>query len=287
MKNIIHIFYLILIFFCFVGALYAQTPEEAYRKANLSYEDEDYEGSSMLYETLVRMDRVSPEVFYNLGNSYFKLKNIGKAVLNYERASRLAPRDRDIKHNMDLARGMAIDKIELPERGFILDAILFPYDRMNINELCVLVSIMYLSVILLLMFSIFFIHSRPENRTLQGADEQWPLSIPPREPRPLGRVGSIAYRRRIFYIAGSLVALCIVFIAFLASKIYDENLVKQAVIISREVGVRSGPKEDYLLQFTLHEGTEVRIVEERDLWYEISISEDLKGWIPKDAVEAI
>lgn len=242
-----------LIFFCSLGTLYAQTPEEAYRKANLSYEDEDYENSSTLYETLVKMDRVSPEVFYNLGNSYFKLKNIGKAVLNYERASRLAPRDRDIKHNLDLARGMAIDKIELPERGFILDAILFPYDRMNINELCVLVSIMYLSVILLLMFSIFF----------------------------------IAYRRRIFYIAGSLVALCIVFIAFLASKIYDENLVKQAVIISREVGVRSGPKEDYLLQFTLHEGTEVRIVEERDLWYEISISEDLKGWLPKEAVEVI
>ncbi len=244
----------IFIFFIFCTSFaFAQSPQEIYRKANLNYENEDYQQAISYYEMLIEIDKVSPEVFYNLGNSYFKLKRVGKAILNYERAKRLEPRDRDISLNLKLAKGMMVDKIDLPQRGFILDMILFLYDRMNVNELTILVWVFYLAIMILLMFSIFI----------------------------------VSKRKTFLYTVGMLSVFLILFVIFLFSKINSENFVKKAIVISQKVDVRSGPKEDYLLQFTLHEGAEIYVVEERQSWYEISLSKDLRGWLPKDAVEII
>ena len=57
--------------------------------------------------------------------------------------------------------------------------------------------------------------------------------------------------------------------------------------MAEKIDVRSGPKEDYLLQFTLHEGAKVSIVKDVQNWYEIELSKDLKGWIPKPSVDII
>ncbi|MDP8230328.1 MAG: tetratricopeptide repeat protein [Candidatus Gorgyraea atricola] len=247
------ILFFICISFIFCSSILAQSPDDVYRRANLSYEDEEYEEAISLYETLIQMDKISPEVFYNLANSFFKLKKIGKAIVNYERALRLAPRDKDALLNLKLARSMAVDKIEIPKKGFLLDLILFPYNRLTVNELTVFVSAFYLLILLFLIFSIFFV----EKRTM------------------------------IFYNVGTFTFLLIIFSIFLISKIHNENFAREAIVISEKVSVRSGPKEDYLLQFTLHEGTKVRVVEERQLWYEIDLSKDLRGWLPKDSVEII
>ncbi|MBU3911592.1 MAG: tetratricopeptide repeat protein [Candidatus Omnitrophica bacterium] len=243
---------LIFSFFISTGVVFAQSPEEIYRKANINYENEDYEKAVSLYEMLLKIDRVGPEVFYNLGNSYFKLKKIGRAIVNYRRALRLAPGDRDISHNLKLARAMTVDKIERPEKGFLVKALLLPYDSMNIDQLTIFVSMAYLCIVTLLIVSIFF----------------------------------AARRRGLFYAVGTLAAILIVFFIFLASKIRAKNS-KEAVVVVDSVDARSGPKEDYLLQFTLHEGSEIRIVEDAQDWREIDLSKDLRGWIPKDSVEAI
>jgi len=243
-----------LIFFIFAGILMAAgSAEELYRKGNLSYENGDYEKAVSFYEELLKINEVSPEVFYNLGNSYFKLKKIGKAILNYERALRLDPRDKDAQLNLKLAKEMAVDKINTSERGFVLNMILFLYDRMDINELSLMCSFLYLAMILILIFSIFF----------------------------------IAKRRFMFYTAGIFGAVFLIFLIFLFAKIRNENFTKTGIIIAEKADARSGPKEDYLLQFTLHEGTKISIVKEAQDWYEIELSKDLKGWVPKTSVNII
>ncbi|MFH1854638.1 MAG: tetratricopeptide repeat protein [Candidatus Omnitrophota bacterium] len=251
MKKILIFF--IFTFFASTVPLFAQSAEELYRKAGLNYENEDYKNAISLYEMLLKMDRVSPEVYYNLGNSYFKIKKTGKAIVNYKRALRLDPGGRDIQHNLKLARASAVDKIEQPEKGFLIKVILLPYDRMNINQLTVIVSSVYLSIIAFLIFSIFF----------------------------------ITKRRVLFYAAGASAAALITFLIFLVLKIHTENYTRYAVVTSEKIDVRSGPKEDYLLQFTLHEGAEIRVVKEGQGWYEIDLSKDLRGWLPSDTVEII
>lgn len=252
MKKIFAFYFLIS--FIFPGILMAgDNPEELYKKGNASYESEDYAQAVSIYEKLLETDMVSPEVFYNLGNSYFKLKKIGKAVLNYERALRMDPADRDIRFNLKLARSMAVDKINTDERGFALSAILFLYDRMTLNELTAICAFFYLAIILFLIFSIFF----------------------------------VAKRRTLFYTAGSLGVMLLVFFIFLSAKFRDENLAKTGIIVVEKIDARSGPKEDYLLQFTLHEGTKASIVKKAQGWYEIDLSKDLKGWVPETSVDII
>jgi len=228
-------------------------PEELYQKGNASYQNEDYAEAVSIYEELIGMDKVSPGVFYNLGNSYFKLKKIGKAILNYERALKMDPRDKDAQINLKLARAMAVDKINAAERGFILNALLFLYDNVNINELSIGCSFFYLLIILVLIFSIFF----------------------------------VAKRRFMFYTAGAFGAVFFIFLAFLSAKIKNENFTKRAIVVAEKVDVRSGPKDDYLAQFTLHEGAKASIVKEAQDWYEIELSKDLKGWISKASVDII
>ncbi len=243
-----------LIFFIFTGILMAaDSPEELYRKGNSSYENGSYEKAVSFYEELIRIDKVSGEVFYNLGNSCFKLKKIGKAVLNYERALRLGPRDKDTQLNLKLAKEMAVDKINTSEKGFVLNVLFFLYDRMNLNELSFACSIFYLAIILILIFSINFIDKR----------------------------------RFMFYTAGTFGAVFFIFFIFLFTKIQNENFTKTGIIIAEKADVRSGPKEDYLLQFTLHEGAKVSIIKDVQDWYEIELSKDLKGWIPKTSVDII
>jgi tetratricopeptide (TPR) repeat protein len=237
----------------FIGECRAQSPEELYVKANASYENEDYEKAASLYENLIKFDKVSAEVFYNLGNSYFKSKKIGKAIVNYRRALRLAPADSDARGNLSLARSMTVDKIERPDKGILVRIILAPYTAMNINYLTVLVSLLYLAIVTFLAVSIFF----------------------------------ASKRKVLFYVVWIFAVALIISLIFLTIKIHDENFIKHAVVISEKVDVRSGPKEDYLLQFTLHEGAEVRLVKESQGWYEIGLSRDLRGWLPKDSVEVI
>nr|MBU1328850.1 tetratricopeptide repeat protein [Candidatus Omnitrophota bacterium] len=243
-----------LIFFIFAGiSIAVEEPEGLYKKGNASYENGDYEKAVSFYEGLLRINEVSQEVFYNLGNSYFKLKKIGKAILNYERALRIDPRDKDAQFNLKLTKEMTVDKINTSEKGFVLNMLLFVYDRVNIDELSLMCSFLYLVIILILIFSIFF----------------------------------IAKRRFMFYTVGVFGAVFFILLLFLFTKIRNENFTKAGIIVTEKADARSGPKEDYLLQFTLHEGAEVSIIKDAQDWYEIELSKDLKGWIPKTSVDII
>lgn len=243
-----------LVFFACAGiSIAAVAPEELYQKGNASYENNDYERAVSIYEELVSMDRTGPEVFYNLGNSYFKLKKIGKAILNYERALRLDPRDKDTQLNLKLARAMAVDKINTDERGFILNALFFLYDRLSVDELSLVCSALYLLMILVLIFSIFF----------------------------------VAKRRFMVYTAGTFGVIFLTFLIFLFAKINGENSTKTGIVVVEKVDVRSGPKEDYLLQFTLHEGVKASVIKKVQGWYEIGLSRDLRGWVPETSVDII
>ena len=83
----------------------------------------------------------------------------------------------------------------------------------------------------------------------------------------------------MFYTAGTFGAIFFILFIFLFAKIRNENFTKTGIIVAEKADAKSGPKEDYLLQFTLHEGTKISIVKEAQDWYEIELSKDLKGWI--------
>ena len=78
-----------------------------------------------------------------------------------------------------------------------------------------------------------------------------------------------------------------ILLIFLFAKIKDENFTKTGIIVVEKADARSGPKEDYLLQFTIHEGAKFSVIKDAQEWYEIELSKDLKGWISKTSVDII
>ena len=88
-------------------------------KAEVAYTKEDYGKAIELYEGLLKTHGESAEIYYNLGNAYYKENKIAPAILNYERALLLDPGDGDIRFNLQLARQKSVDKIE-PVGDFFL-----------------------------------------------------------------------------------------------------------------------------------------------------------------------
>ena len=89
-------------------------------EADEAYQKEKFSEAASLYEEILQTQGESADIYYNLGNAYFKLKNTAKAVLNYERALLLNPGDADIRFNLDMARSKTVDKITPTAEVFIV-----------------------------------------------------------------------------------------------------------------------------------------------------------------------
>ena len=89
-------------------------------EADSAYIRNDFAASVEIYENILRNEGESSDIYYNLGNSYYKMNNIAKAVLNYERALLLNPGNSDIRFNLELARSKTVDKVTPPSEMFFV-----------------------------------------------------------------------------------------------------------------------------------------------------------------------
>ena len=80
-------------------------------RANERYERGEYAEAAQQYEALIDRGYSDATLYLNLGNSYFESEDLGRAILSYLRARELSPRDMDIRHNLELARGMTVDRV--------------------------------------------------------------------------------------------------------------------------------------------------------------------------------
>ena len=92
--------------------LNAQEADTLMKKANNLFIEGKYQDAINTYENILTLGYESPELYYNLGNSYYKQNVISYSILNYEKALQLAPNDDDIKYNLELCNRLVVDKIE-------------------------------------------------------------------------------------------------------------------------------------------------------------------------------
>jgi hypothetical protein len=243
-----------LIFFLFSFSEVQADIESAtslFQKGNESYEAGNFDQAIEEYQKIVDLGIKNSRVFYNLGNAYFRKNQLGKAVLNYRRALSLDPRDEDSMANLGFVKFFTLDKIEEQKVNPLSNLLHWFLDLWSTDELTILVSLCY-SLSIFLGILILFTRSK---RVLL-----WGLTI--------------------------FLLVFVIFSSSLAAKFYFDSI-KSGVLIVPQAEVRSGPGEDYTLQFTGHEGLEFQINEEAGGWYRISLPNGVKGWIPKDAVEII
>ena len=223
--------------------------EEYFYKANQNYKENHFGEAVAGYRELIAKGYRNGHLYYNLGNAYLRLNDLGRAILNYERARLFIPRDADLNYNLRFARDQIRDA--LPASASFLRATFFWLDTFNVRELFWLFVIPNT-----LLFAVLFI--RLFHRV------EWTFYI-------------LLIFAILWIVAGT--SLCVKWV----SSAHDNR----AVVLSEEVNIRSGPHQQDTVLFKLHPGAVVIHERTEDGWALIRLSDDKRGWLEAPAIERV
>ena len=229
-------------------AITKQNADNEYKKGN-------YQQAIKDYQELLKKG-VSADLYYNLGNAYFRTDNITQAVLAYERALLLQPGDKDIRFNLQFARSKTIDKITPESEMFF-----FTWYRSVVNMMSVdsWATLAVVSIVLALVLVLFYLFS---SRLLM---------------RQVGFYGSICF-----------------FVLFLLGNLFawqqKQQLVNHrgAIVIAPSTTVKKTPAKNGTDDFVIHEGTKVNVTDKSiKEWRGVCLDDGREGWISADVIEEI
>ena len=239
-----------------IHPLYAKAQVDFYAQGNGLYQEGDFAGALSAYESILDAGFESGDLHFNIGNAYFKLGNLGRAILHYERSRRLLPGDEGVLANLELARTLTADEVEALPRFWVLSA----WDWW--------LSLLPRSVLLMVVGSSYLLG-------MAGV-----LVVILRRATPVSRWGT----------RSALVGGVVTLVLGLNLLVLELGLgsAEEAVVLASEVAVQSAPSEDGdLTVFTVHEGTKVRIDRRSDEWAEVVLEDGKVGWLRLESVEAI
>lgn len=249
MKKVITL--LVLLF----GIMVSAQNEALFNKATDAYNNGDYNEAVKQYLEIIENGQHSSALYFNLGNSYYKLNKVAPSIYYYEKALLLAPNNSEIETNLDYAKNMTLDAIEpLPESGF---------SKIK-NDIVGFLSFdnwAYLSVSCILLFVIFYI---------------------------LFYYARYAIRKRIAFIsslASLFVGLIAIILAFIQYSNFQAN--QPAIVFTAEVIVKSEPNLRSQEVFRLHEGTKINVLEELNDWNKIKIADGKTGWLSSEDIKLL
>lgn len=237
------------------------TPEvtadaQAVSAANQLYRVGNYEDAQRMYEQLISQGVEDSTVYYNLGNTYYRQGDLGRAILNFQRASQLNPRDPDIRANLELARAKADVLFTSTAPGPLSAMARLTSRWLTLNETAIsALALWFLAGFLFLSI-----------RIMEGSQ----------------------MRKILLY--GAIVTLFILVLIGLSlgSRIFTESTQHNGVVVAPVVAVSSEPGEQIAIDFSLRSGTEVILVETQGNWGRLAMPGDvIEGWIPLTAVETV
>lgn len=223
--------------------------------ADNAYEKGNYKQSIIAYKELLK-NGASPEIFFNMGNAYYRTGNIPYAILNYKRAYQLSPGDADIRFNLELARTKTIDKILVEPDIFVIRWYKSLVNLFSANQWGI-ISIFCLSFTIVLVLCFLF--------------------------------SNVIIIRKIGFFAGIstfiLFAVAILFAFQQKSAIEHKN---EAVVISPSIKIRKTPSMSAETLFVIHKGTEVNIIDKTiPTWRQIQLGDGRQGWLATNQIEEI
>lgn len=259
-----------------VVRLFVDANEKYLEAAKLIAGRNNQEAAKRLEDAVLQYERIlsagfrHSQIYYNLGNTYYRKGELGKAIANYRRAQRLMPRNADLDANLKLVRNVIEDKELTHEPPGAVRKIFFWLFFLNQNELIVTTVFLYGVLMILLLLLII-----------------------------------LRYYRLKKIILGFAAGLLIIVVS-LGVKIYWEDGVSHGVIVSDKCHVRYGPGDEYEPKFEIHDGAECVIESEKDGWYRVYVyisivqgtdpkmsseervdKEIRRGWLRKKDVDVI
>ncbi|MBL0308914.1 MAG: tetratricopeptide repeat protein [Bacteroidetes bacterium] len=231
---------------------FAQAPRDLYKTASDQYKSSQFEQAATSYEKILAQGYPSPEVYFNLGNCYYKLNQIAKATLNFERAAKLSPEDEDIRHNLKLSELKTIDKIQpVPQLAVITWWKEFTASYSSGGWAIYAVIFVWLAL-LAVAFSLF-----------------------------IGMKKITATVGVLFFI------LSVSFLMLSFQQKTREQNASAAILMVSNSFIKSAPDFNGSNLFMIHEGVKFNILDQVGTWYKIRLADGKVGWLEKGSFERI
>ena len=245
----------ILIFLFPAFCAFAETPEQRFQAANEAFSKNDFERAAQLYESIAKSGNRSAELEYNLGNTYFRLGELGLAILHFERAALLQPADADIRHNLQIARSQIKEDVAtLPE--FFL--------AKGWKTLRRLAS---------------------SGGWGGAALTLWWVGFAGFAVWLLGK--SRQQKKRGFLVGAVCLALSLLPFSLAMSSLSFEKNSRQAILLEETAPLRNAPDEASAEVLLLHEGMKMELLDELGGWQKVQLNNGEVGWLPAKTVEQI
>ena len=211
-----------------------------FEAANKLYEEGKFPEAAAAYGKLIDSGVVSAAVYFNQGNAFFRMSQIGRAIVAYHRAERLAPRDRELRANLQIARTKARGGvIYSPPKLQILLGVL------TLNEWALLTAAGVWGLFIFL------------------ALVQWRIDLRPMLHKYAAASGVVAV------IAG----ICLV------AKLNTDYFAQTAVVVVGEAEIRNGPLDESVELFKVRDGAELEILDRKEGWLQVADAAQRAGWV--------
>ncbi len=250
MKNVIFSWFLL-----FTTVIIAQSPKETFSKGNELYRNGDYLKAVELYKSIEDKGLQSDDLYFNLGNCYYKLNKVAPAIYYYEKALKINPENQKAITNLGFAKRMTIDVIDELPKTFLQKFSTNIIQKISYNTWAII------AVVASFLVAIFF----------------------------LLYYFTYSSNKKLLFFNSAIISLVVLIVTLFFSMENYKQLQKNktAIIFAIKVEVNSAPSINSDAVFELHEGTKVIILDELDSWKKIKLSDGKTGWILADDLKEI
>jgi tetratricopeptide (TPR) repeat protein len=243
--------YFILIFSATTS--FGQSADKLFKDANTFYAQKDYIKAKDTYLQVVKKGLVSYELYYNLGNTFFKLDSVASSIYYYEKA-KLISTDEELLKNIRLANLKTIDKIEPAPKFFISN-----WTTRLVSSYSTNVWAIWAIMAMLVSMFLFFVYIKSKK---------------------------IALKKIAFFTACILFikSVILLFISFSSEK-HNNNL--KAVVFENSVEIKSEPNNNSTTLFVIHEGAVAKVLDNVENWRKIKLENNHTGWINEKSIKLL
>ncbi len=247
---------LLLIYLISSGLLFSQYEnEEHFNKGVDLYNNGNYNEAIIEFKEIIKNGEHSENLYFNLGNAYYKLNDIANSIYYFEKALKLNLKNKDVLNNLAFSQNMLIDKIEKLPTNQVSEFLNSISETLNVNQWLALgITLLYL---FLITFMLYFFNSK-------------------------------SVSKKNYFTAFSILflfSLISIFVGF--NKFEKQKFYFEAIIFENKIDFRTEPNYRSEILFNLHEGTKVVIKEELNDWALVEIADGNKGWIELQSIKKI
>ena len=243
------------LFFILLTNLSFSQHNDVFISANEKYNSLDFVGAIEKYNKLIISGFHSSELYFNLGNAYYKIDSLAQSIYYYEKGLKYFPNDDSLIQNLEYLNNLTIDDIEPLPKDFVSKQLNNFLNYFSLDSWSIItIIIVILSCVLFLLY--FFSKSYKTKRTFFA----------------------------IFILSFTLAS----FLLFINLKIYNfKSNFEFGIVFEEVVDVNLEPNNKSEILFEIHEGTKIEIIEDFNDWFKVKLSNGQIGWILKNQIKII